>query len=176
MPFAPTRRRASWSDSPGLKTSNVGMLMTLYRIAVFGLSSTLSLTIWSLSPFSDAISSLNDRALRRLLGARAFLRGYDYVRRRAVENLDPVVLGGEPVGDRPGAVGRAVIDHQHAKSIGRGIGEHAARGRDDRLDVLGLVVRRQYQPRLAGHRSAYPRACTLFSPHRVTGRPARRIP
>jgi superfamily II DNA or RNA helicase len=39
------------------------------------------------SPFSDAISSLNDRALRRLLGARAFLRGYDYVRRRAVENV-----------------------------------------------------------------------------------------
>jgi superfamily II DNA or RNA helicase len=40
------------------------------------------------SPFSDAISSLNDRALRRLLGARAFLRGYDYVRRRAVDNVE----------------------------------------------------------------------------------------
>ena len=39
------------------------------------------------SPFTDAISSLNDRALRRLLGARAFLRGYDYVHRRAVDNL-----------------------------------------------------------------------------------------
>src|ERR1700722_20001033 len=40
------------------------------------------------SPFTDAISTLNDRALRRLLGARAFLRGYDYVRRRAVENVE----------------------------------------------------------------------------------------
>ena len=40
------------------------------------------------SPFTDAISNLNDRALRRLLGARAFLRGYDYVRRRAVENVE----------------------------------------------------------------------------------------
>jgi superfamily II DNA or RNA helicase len=40
------------------------------------------------SPFTDAVSNLNDRALRRLLGARAFLRGYDYVRRRAVENLE----------------------------------------------------------------------------------------
>jgi superfamily II DNA or RNA helicase len=39
------------------------------------------------SPFTDAVSTLNDRALRRLLGARAFLRGYDYVRRRAVENV-----------------------------------------------------------------------------------------
>src|SRR5205814_10494544 len=40
------------------------------------------------SPFADAISTLNDRALRRLLGARAFLRGYDYVRRRAVDNVE----------------------------------------------------------------------------------------
>lgn len=39
------------------------------------------------TPFSDAISTLNDRALRRLLGARAFLRGYDYVRRHAVDQI-----------------------------------------------------------------------------------------
>ena len=39
------------------------------------------------SPFTEALSTLNDRALRRLLGARAYLRGYDYVRRHAVENL-----------------------------------------------------------------------------------------
>src|SRR5579859_1194012 len=39
------------------------------------------------SPFSDALSTLNDRALRRLLGARAYLRGYDYVRRHAVEDI-----------------------------------------------------------------------------------------
>jgi superfamily II DNA or RNA helicase len=39
------------------------------------------------SPFTEALSSLNDRALRRLLGARAYLRGYDYVRRRAVEGI-----------------------------------------------------------------------------------------
>src|SRR5436305_7963376 len=39
------------------------------------------------SPFSEAVSTLNDRALRRLLGARAFLRGYDYVRRHAVDGL-----------------------------------------------------------------------------------------
>jgi superfamily II DNA or RNA helicase len=40
------------------------------------------------SPFTDAISTLNDRALRRLLGARAFLRGYDYVRRHAVDQIE----------------------------------------------------------------------------------------
>jgi superfamily II DNA or RNA helicase len=39
------------------------------------------------TPFIDALSALNDRALRRLLGARAFLRGYDYVRRHAVDGL-----------------------------------------------------------------------------------------
>ncbi len=38
-------------------------------------------------PISEAISALNDRTLRRLLGARAFLRGYDYVRRHAVNDL-----------------------------------------------------------------------------------------
>lgn len=39
------------------------------------------------TPFQDAISTLNDRALRRLLGSRAFLRGLDYVRRQAVSEL-----------------------------------------------------------------------------------------
>ncbi len=44
------------------------------------------------NPFADALSTLNDRSLRRLLGARAFLRGYDYVRRRAVDDI--VIEGG----------------------------------------------------------------------------------
>ncbi|MBX3223801.1 MAG: SNF2 helicase associated domain-containing protein [Labilithrix sp.] len=39
------------------------------------------------TPFTEALSQLNDRALRRLLGARAFLRGYDYVRRQAVSDV-----------------------------------------------------------------------------------------
>jgi superfamily II DNA or RNA helicase len=39
------------------------------------------------TPFTEALSQLNDRALRRLLGARAFLRGYDYVRRQAVSDI-----------------------------------------------------------------------------------------
>src|SRR5207248_9351318 len=38
-------------------------------------------------PFADAVASLSDRALRRLLGARAYLRGCDYVRRRAVGDI-----------------------------------------------------------------------------------------
>ena len=37
--------------------------------------------------------------------------------------------------------------------------EHLAGRGDDRLDVLGLVVGGQDQPGLAGHGSAYPRAC-----------------
>ena len=39
------------------------------------------------TPFTEAISTLSDRALRRMLGARAFLRGYDYVRRQAVDAI-----------------------------------------------------------------------------------------
>ncbi len=39
------------------------------------------------TPISDALSSLSDRALRRLLGARTFLRGLEYFRRRVVEEI-----------------------------------------------------------------------------------------
>ena len=38
----------------------------------------------------------------------------------AVEHRHPVVLGGEAVGDLAGAVGRAVVDDEHAKARGRG--------------------------------------------------------
>ena len=39
------------------------------------------------SPIADALSTLSDRGLRRLLGARTFLRGLDYARRRVVEEV-----------------------------------------------------------------------------------------
>ena len=39
------------------------------------------------SPISDALSTLSDRQLRRLLGARTFLRGLEYFRRRAVDDV-----------------------------------------------------------------------------------------
>lgn len=40
-----------------------------------------------LSSLADALSTLSDRGLRRLLGARTFLRGLDYEKRRVVENV-----------------------------------------------------------------------------------------
>jgi superfamily II DNA or RNA helicase len=40
-----------------------------------------------LSSISDALSTLSDRGLRRLLGARTFLRGLDYEKRRVVEDV-----------------------------------------------------------------------------------------
>jgi superfamily II DNA or RNA helicase len=40
-----------------------------------------------LSSLSDALSTLSDRGLRRLLGARTFLRGLDYEKRRVVEDV-----------------------------------------------------------------------------------------
>ncbi|PIE05899.1 MAG: hypothetical protein CSA75_02345, partial [Sorangium cellulosum] len=41
-----------------------------------------------MSSLSDALSTLSDRGLRRLLGARTFLRGLDYARRKVVEGVD----------------------------------------------------------------------------------------
>ena len=38
-------------------------------------------------PISDALATLSDRGLRRLLGARTFLRGLEYFRRRAVDDV-----------------------------------------------------------------------------------------
>lgn len=40
------------------------------------------------SPITDALSTLSDRGLRRLLGARTFLRGLEYFRRRVVEDIE----------------------------------------------------------------------------------------
>ncbi len=40
------------------------------------------------TPFTEALSQLTDSALRRLLGQRAFNRGYDYVRRGAVADVE----------------------------------------------------------------------------------------
>ncbi|MEN9577533.1 MAG: hypothetical protein RJA70_542 [Pseudomonadota bacterium] len=41
-----------------------------------------------MSTISDALSTLSDRGLRRLLGARTFLRGLDYAKRGVVEKVD----------------------------------------------------------------------------------------
>jgi superfamily II DNA or RNA helicase len=40
------------------------------------------------STISDALSTLSDRGLRRLLGARTFLRGLDYEKRKVVEDVN----------------------------------------------------------------------------------------
>ena len=40
-----------------------------------------------MSSLSDALSTLSDRGLRRLLGARTFLRGLDYEKRKVVEDV-----------------------------------------------------------------------------------------
>ncbi len=41
-----------------------------------------------MSSLADALSTLSDRGLRRLLGARTFLRGLDYEKRKVVEEVD----------------------------------------------------------------------------------------
>ena len=80
LPRRSTRQRAS----PALILLRSGRAPAqLPRRKARRLACTRSLS----TPFTDALSTLNDRALRRLLGARAFLRGYDYVRRRAVDDI-----------------------------------------------------------------------------------------
>src|SRR5689334_15412528 len=59
-----TRRRRSVPSTTGRIRKNVG------------------------TPISDALSTLSDRGLRRLLGARTFLRGLEYFRRRVVEDVN----------------------------------------------------------------------------------------
>src|SRR5439155_1885413 len=59
---APTSREASL---PSLNTSRVGIDMTPYLAAVFGLSSTLSLTILTLLPSEPAISSSAGAIMRQ---------------------------------------------------------------------------------------------------------------
>src|SRR5581483_7575669 len=54
LPFAPTSRL---TGSPSRKMSSVGMLITSYRRAVSGLSSTFSLATVTLPRCSEAISS-----------------------------------------------------------------------------------------------------------------------
>ncbi len=53
-------------------------------------------TTSSPATIADTLSTLSDRGLRRLLGARTFLRGLEYARRRVVE--DVVVAEGEATG------------------------------------------------------------------------------
>ena len=40
-----------------------------------------------MSSLADALSTLSDRGLRRLLGARTFLRGLDYEKRKVVDDV-----------------------------------------------------------------------------------------
>ena len=57
-----------------------------------------------------------------------------------VQHLDLArVRRGQLVGDGAGAVGGVVVDDEHPKALGRDLAEHATRGGDDGLEVLGLV-------------------------------------
>ena len=72
------------------------------------------------TPFSEALSTLNDRALRRILGARAFLRGYDYVRRHAIENaaVEEASARGQVRGTDGQPIAGAIVDVWHANTKG----------------------------------------------------------
>ncbi|MGC4065362.1 MAG: SWIM zinc finger family protein [Polyangiaceae bacterium] len=56
-----------------------------------------------MSSLSDALSTLSDRGLRRLLGARTFLRGLDYEKRKVVEqvSVESTIATGKVKGSDP---------------------------------------------------------------------------
>ena len=56
-----------------------------------------------MSSLADALSTLSDRGLRRLLGARTFLRGLDYEKRKVVDNVavESTVATGKVKGSDP---------------------------------------------------------------------------
>lgn len=56
-----------------------------------------------MSSLADALSTLSDRGLRRLLGARTFLRGLDYEKRKVVEGVavDATIATGKVKGSDP---------------------------------------------------------------------------
>ena len=89
---------------------------------------------------------------------------------RAVEHRHPVVRGGELVGQLTGAVGRAVVDDQHAEAVGGGPGEHLAGG----AATIGLMFSASlYVGSIShgssGHRPAYPRQFRAAATHLAGG-------
>src|SRR6478752_7548152 len=57
----------------------------------------------------------------------------------AMEDGDERQLRGEAIGELPGAVGRVVVDHEHAVAVA----QNALQGAQHRLEILVLVVGRQ---------------------------------
>src|SRR4051812_1458830 len=84
-------------------------------------------------------------ALERAREAREVRRA-EPLAQPAVEDLDLLVLGRQAVGDAARAVRRVVVDDEDPVPLGRRVAEHGERRGDDRLDVLGLVVRGQDEP------------------------------
>ena len=77
----------------------------------------------------------------------------DALLRRPMEDVEPLELGREPVGDLAGAVGRAVVDHEHA--VPRRV-EHLTERPHERLDVLPLVVGRHADDGAGRHDGSLP--------------------
>ena len=73
----------------------------------------------------------------------------------AVQHVHPVVLGGQPIGDLAGAVGRPVVDHQDVAGDRRALAGDRD-GLDHPLEVLTLVVRRQADDESLGGGGTHP--------------------
>ena len=83
-----------------------------------------------MSAISDALSTLSDRGLRRLLGARTFLRGLDYEKRKVVEDVD--VNDSERARPRQGLRSRSVRGDDPARRRRHHLELHLPRVPEDR--------------------------------------------
>src|SRR5690606_24753894 len=73
------------SSSPPVSTKTQGLVLVLPQTN--GASAARHASQVLPASISDTLSTLSDRGLRRLLGARTFLRGLDYARRKVVEEI-----------------------------------------------------------------------------------------
>ena len=93
---------------------------------------------------SQSISRTSSAPSRERAPEPGDVRRPDPLLALAVEDAHPRKLGREPVGDLARAVGRRVVDHEHA--VARRVEDLAERS-DHRLEVLALVVGREAHDR-----------------------------
>ncbi len=83
------------------------------------------------------------RALRERAGEAGDVGAPEAELGRAVQHL-----GAQPLGERAGAVGRGVVDHEQVEVLG---GERGPRRGDHARERRGLVVGREDEPDGTGH-------------------------
>ncbi|MBN1606364.1 MAG: SNF2 helicase associated domain-containing protein [Polyangiaceae bacterium] len=129
-----------------------------------------------MSSLADALSTLSDRGLRRLLGARTFLRGLDYEKRKVVESVgvNDSVAQGRVKGSDPEPYevtirlgGEGITSHCTCPAF-RKTGQHCKH-----VAALLIAVRNQARARLP-RREAQPTQAAPAAPSATESKSSRR--